>query len=91
MFVNRWKEVFQEILSDHSQLNLELRMEVFVFNVMKKEISETRKYVIKYLYLHTANLQVLIATTTNIAIYILYLQNKNAFLLNVQTTIKYNT
>ena len=42
-FVNRWKESFQEMVSDHGQLNLELRMEVYVFNVMNKQISETRK------------------------------------------------
>ena len=43
MFVNRWKESFQEIVSDHGQLNLELHMEEVDFNVMNKEISETRK------------------------------------------------
>jgi len=42
MFVNGWKESFQEIVSDHGQLNLEPRMEEFVFNVMNKEISEKR-------------------------------------------------
>ena len=42
MFVNRWKESLQEIVSDHGQLNLELRMEEFVSNVMNKEISETK-------------------------------------------------
>ena len=41
MFVDRWNERFQEIVSDHGQLNLEHRMEEFVFNVMNKEISET--------------------------------------------------
>jgi hypothetical protein len=36
----RWKEIFQEKLSEQVKLNLELHMEEFDFNVTNKEMSE---------------------------------------------------
>jgi len=69
--MDRWKESFQEKLSDHGQLNLEIRTKklIVMWQIRKKSETtymEVRDKVLKFKYRKTQGLNVI---TTDIAIY----------------------